>query len=982
MVPMAMAGWLRLLPMLSIPAANAYLLTARLATHVSHSSTHATHQPVSVAIRPGVMPPRKLEQLRMGLLDALQPTKKAGGSDGEFYNSDANKQLIEGYTLRAERINELEDEIELLDDEQLAQKTVEFRERISNGESEDDLLEEAFAVVREAAWRTLELRHYDVQLVGGMALHEGKLAQMGTGEGKTLVATLAVYLNALSGKGAFVVTVNDYLARRDAETMGQVYSFLGLSVGLVQTGQAPADRKAAYACDVTYVTNSELGFDYLRDNLATSVAEVVLPPTLNYCVVDEGDSVLIDEARVPLIISGRVDAPTERYAAAAKLANAMAPDVHYTVFEKDQNVQLTEEGARYCEAALQLSSLYDPKAPWASYVINALKAKELFVKDRSYLVRDGEALIIDEFSGRVMEGRRWSDGLHQSVEAKEGLTVQPETEVVASVTYQSLFRRFAKLASMSGTALTEAREFATIYNLDVVDVPPALPLQRVDIPASVYKTTRGKSNAALQELLALHRQGRPVLVGTTSVESSNAFSEKLDELGIAHQVLSADPKSADREAEIVAQAGRAGVITIATNMAGRGTDILLGGNPAFMARLQLRSTLAKAAGLEVTSPAADFYPCELSAEASAAVSAASKAWCALTGASSGEEVDAAALAALDETLAVAASAAAVEEGGLADVLREAFEAVKDEYDAALAPERQAVLESGGLHVIGTNLHDSRRIDDQLRGRAGRQGDPGSTHFFLSLEDRIFRVFGGDKVKGVLDFLRVSEDQPLESDQVTKVVEDTQAKVERFYYELRQKLFEFDEVIAVQRERNYARRSEMLRAGAEQTRSFFLSLSQETARDILKANWKNADGEPLAGAATDEVAEMLVAKLLQFFPAADIDAKHLAVSKDAAESYVLSAVEAALAAKHDSLEAVRSGLGVEAMRYLALVQTDLLWKAHLKNMNYVKEFAGLKAYAQMDPLTVYREEGLKYYDSMLVSFRQNTVYSFFQYQAKQ
>lgn len=910
----------------------------------------------------------------MGVLDSLINPQASGGASGtgsagdDFYDAAANERRIQMYKARVDRINEMEDAIEVLDDEQLAAKTLEFRTRLTAGESVDDLLEEAFAVVREAAWRTLELRHYDVQLIGAMALHEGKLAQMGTGEGKTLVATCAVYLNALAGRGAFVVTVNDYLARRDAETMGQVYRFLGLSVGLVQIGQDPAARKVAYSSDVTYVTNSELGFDYLRDNLAMTADEVVLRPQLAYCVVDEGDSVLIDEARVPLIISGRTDAPVGKYQTAFKLAAALERDIHYELIEKEQNAVLTEEGQLYCEQALQVESLYDLKEPWAAYVLNAVKAKELFVKDKSYLIREGEAQIIDEFSGRVMEGRRWSDGLHQSVEAKEGLTVQSETEVVASVTYQSLFRRFEKLASMSGTALTEAREFATIYKLEVVEVPSALPSQRTDIIASVYKTTRGKSNAALNELLALHRAGRPVLVGTTSVESSNTFSAKLDSLGLKHQVLNADPESAAREAEIVAQAGRAGVITIATNMAGRGTDILLGGNPAYMARLRLRQAISEAHALPVSPPDEAFYPCALTATALDAIADA-------VGASApvlGEAAPDAALEALEEQLAVAASAADVAEGTFLDVLREALEEVEEQFEEALAPEKQAVLEKGGLHVIGTNLHDSRRIDGQLKGRAGRQGDPGSTHFFLSLEDRIFRLFGADKVKGVLDFLRVSEDQPLESDSVTRVVEETQDKVERYYYELRQKLFEFDEVLAVQREQAYVSRSSSVLASPTQVREAFLLMAHETAKDILAANWPKA-----SGAQAD--AQKLTAKLGQFFPEMVVDQAALSGARADAEVAVLDAVDAALAAKEASLESARPGLGVEAMRYLTLVQSDLLWKAHMKNMDYVKEFSGLKAYAQQDPLQVYQTEGLRLFDVMQISLRQNTVFSYFQYQ---
>jgi preprotein translocase subunit SecA len=496
----------------------------------------------------------------MNLLDTLRRRGEADETvvNNAFYSANANDERIAGYAARVARINVLEDTIEELEDDALIAKTAEFRQRLRDGATEEDLLEEAFAVVREAAWRTLELRHYDVQIQGALALSAGgTLAQMGTGEGKTLVATCAVYLNALSGKGSYVVTVNDYLARRDAEQMGQVYSFLGLSVGLVQAGMAPAERRAAYACDVTYVTNSELGFDYLRDHLAMTEAETVLRPEgFNFAVVDEGDSVLVDEARVPLIISGSTDAPVAKYQAAAKLAATMVPEKHYTANEKELAASLTEEGTTYAETALQVKDLFDPANPWALYVVNAIRAKDLLVKDKSYIVQDGEAKIVDEFSGRVLDGRRWGGGLHQSVEAKEQLEVQPETETIASVTYQALFRLFPKLSAMSGTALTEAEEFATFYDLQVVCIPPALPRQRVDLPAAVYKTVKGKSNAALDELLGMHQSGRPVLVGTTSVEASQAFADKLTSIGIKHEVLNAKPESIAREAEIIAQAGR------------------------------------------------------------------------------------------------------------------------------------------------------------------------------------------------------------------------------------------------------------------------------------------------------------------------------------------------------------------------------------------------------------------------------------------
>lgn len=734
---------------------------------------------------------------------------------------------------------------------------------------------------------------------------------------------------------------------------------------------------------MTYVTNSELGFDYLRDHLATSAKEVVLRPQLNFCVVDEGDSVLIDEARVPLIISGKTGAIVDKYDAAAKLAATLVPGKHYEVFEKEVTISLTEAGTRYAEKALQVDNLFDAMNPWASYVSNAIKAKELFQKDKAYIVRDGEVLIVDEFSGRVMDGRRWGDGLHQSIEAKEALEVQSETEVVAQITYQSLFTRFRRLSSMSGTAITEAEEMATIYNLKVVSVPPVLPKQRIDLPNAVYKTVKGKSMAALEELLGMHRAGRPVLVGTTSVEASTAFSEKLKSLEIPHEVLNAKPEALAREAEIIAQAGRRGAVTIATNMAGRGTDILLGGSPSAMARLRVRAALAAAAGVAVPATSADFYPCAVSEEAEQRMRDAAQAYAAeaqeaaarLAAAGKPPADDVQRLADLDEVMAVASSAADVYEDTASDLAREAYELVVATFDAALEEEKEEVARAGGLHVIGTNLHDSRRIDDQLRGRAGRQGDAGSTHFFLSLEDRIFRVFGGDKVVKVLDFLRVSEDQALESDQVSETVRSTQDKVERYYFELRKGLFEFDEVLAAQREATYAKRDRTLQADGAATTAMLDEWSAAVVADIIDANWKGATADEAA-------AELLLGKLQQFFPGLGLTAPELVgVARDAAQASATAAVHAAVQAKTQTLEAVREGLAVEAARFLALVQTDNLWKGHMKAMNYVKDFAGLKVYAQEHPLQVYREEGLTLFATMEKSLRQNTVFSYMAYQPK-
>lgn len=904
-----------------------------------------------------------------------RPNRASGGG---YWDEDQNTARVQGYTQRVNRINVLEDEIELLSDEAIKAKTEEFRSRLAAGATEDELLEEAFAVVREAAWRAIELRHYDVQLVGAMALHEGFLAEMGTGEGKSLTCTCAVYLNALAGKGgSYLVTVNDYLARRDAEVMGQVYQFLGMSVGLVQAGMTPAERREAYACDVKYVTNQELGFDFLRDNLAMTTDEVV-SRELNFCVVDEGDSVLIDEARVPLVISSSVAdvAQAQRYGMAAKLSDALMAGVHYEVFEKQKTITLNEEGARYAETALDVKDLYDPSNPWAAYVVNAIKAKALFNKDKEYVVKGEEVMIVDEFSGRILDGRRWGDGLHQAMEAKEKVPIQPETEVAASITYQSLFRRFNKLSAMSGTALTEAEELATFYGLRVLQVPPVLPVQRADYPDAVYKTVKGKSLAALDELLNMHRDGRPVLVGTTSVESSEVFASKLRELGIKHEVLNAKADSAQREGEIISQAGRLKSVTISTNMAGRGTDILLGGNPAMMARLRVREALAAAAGTAVPEVAATFYPAKLSDEVVAQLDAAGATLRAeLAARPESEGGPLLSLEALDEMLAIAASSSDVYEGSANDLTRDAIGAVQDAFEAVLDPEKERVISLGGLHVIGTNLHDSRRIDQQLRGRAGRQGDPGSSHFFLSLDDRIFRLFGAERVKGLLDLLRVPEDQPIESPQVARVVAKTQEGVERYYFELRQKLSDFDGVLAFQRDATYIRRAALLNADAAEMSASLSACVEGTVGAIFAANWKDAEA-PATRAAT------LVGKLGQFFPSLALPESALQGSRAEAEAAAVSAAQAALVAQEAMLEGAKAGLSLEAARFVSLLQVDTLWTQHMKQLNYVKDFAGLKAYAQEDPLEVYRTEGDKLFDNMQKAYQQNTAFSFAQYNPKQ
>jgi preprotein translocase subunit SecA len=638
-----------------------------------------------------------------------------------------------------DEINKLESSISKLKDKELRAKSAEFKEKLDNGATLDDILVEAFAVCREAGRRALKMRHYDVQLIGGMVLHKGMISEMKTGEGKTLVATLACYLNALEGKGVHVVTVNDYLARRDAEWMGKLYGFLGLTTGVVVNQQSDREKKEAYRADITYGQNNEFGFDYLRDNMKFSALDYV-QRDLNFAIVDEVDSILIDEARTPLIISGQAEASSQKYKTINEIIPRLRKDEHYVVDEKAHSVSLTDEGVEQAQKLMGISNLYDPVNLESLHILNqCLRAHSLYKRDVNYLVTDdGKVLIIDEFTGRVLPGRRWSDGLHQAVEAKEHVPIQEETRTMATITFQNLFRLYKKLAGMTGTADTEAEEFHKTYKLSVVQIPTNRPIQRVDFEDLVYKTEREKFTAVVNEILDAHEKGRPVLVGTTSVEKSNAIAKILKKKGIAHAVLNA--KQHEKEAYVVAQAGRKGAITVSTNMAGRGTDIILGGNAEMIAKLELRE--------QGRNPEAESE-------------------------------------------------------------REELEKIIAKYEDACKKEGDEVRAAGGLHIVGTERHESRRIDNQLRGRAGRQGDPGSSKFFLSLEDDLMRIFAGDRVKSLMEKMGMPDDEPIEHPWVTKSIQDAQRKVEARNFDIRKNLLEYDDVMNEQRKTVYKIRQQLL-----------------------------------------------------------------------------------------------------------------------------------------------------------------------------
>ncbi|MEM9904909.1 MAG: preprotein translocase subunit SecA [Cyanobacteria bacterium P01_D01_bin.44] len=908
---------------------------------------------------------------------------------------DPNTRKLKRYQPDVKEVGLFEEDVQTLSDEALSGKTVEFRERLEKGETLDDLLPEAFAVVREASKRVLGLRHYDVQLIGGMVLHDGQIAEMKTGEGKTLVATLPSYLNALSGKGVHIVTVNDYLARRDAEWMGQVHRFMGLSVGLIQQGMTPADRKKNYACDITYGTNSEFGFDYLRDNMATAAADVVQQP-FNFCIIDEVDSILIDEARTPLIISGQVERPSEKYIKASEVARALEAETEYEVDEKARNVLLTDEGFEKAENLLGVTDLYDPKDPWAHYIFNAVKAKELFVKDVNYIVRNGEVVIVDEFTGRVMQGRRWSDGLHQAIEAKEHAEIQPETQTLASITYQNFFLLYPKLSGMTGTAKTEEAEFEKIYNLEVTIVPTNRPIARNDISDVVYKTEEAKWKAIAQECAEMHETGRPVLVGTTSVEKSEVLSALLQQLGVEHNLLNAKPENVERESEIVAQAGRRGAVTIATNMAGRGTDIILGGNAEYMARLKVREYfmprlvkpeeedgfgVAKVAAVKDRRQAEGFqpgkkvktwkaspqiFPTDLSTETKAALKEAVDFAVKTYGAQSLPELEA------EDKIAVAAEKAPIEDPVL-QKLREVYNQVYKEYDEFTSAEHNEVIGLGGLHVIGTERHESRRVDNQLRGRAGRQGDPGSTRFFLSLHDNLLRIFGGDRVAGLMNAFRVEEDMPIESGMLTRSLEGAQKKVETYYYDIRKQVFEYDEVMNNQRRAIYAERHRVLEG--QELKELVMGYAEQTMDDIVEA-YINPELPP-----EEWDLESIVSKSQEFvYLLSDLTPDQLSdLSMGEIKTFLKEQVRIAYDIKEAQVDQIKPGLMREAERFFILQQIDTLWREHLQQMDALRETVGLRGYGQKDPLIEYKSEGYEVFLDMMTGIRRNVVYTMFQFQ---
>ena len=823
------------------------------------------------------------------------------------------------------QIEALEEPYKALSDAELQAKTPEFKERLAGGEKLDDLLPEAFAVCREASWRVLGMRHFRVQLIGGIILHQGRIAEMRTGEGKTLVATLPAYLNALTGEGVHIVTVNDYLAKRDSEWMGKLYRFLGLTVGLVIHDVDPRARKASYAADITYGTNNEFGFDYLRDNMAIYASELVQRGHA-FAIVDEVDSILIDEARTPLIISGQGDQSTQLYQIADHFASTLKVKVYaktdskeeedpdldadYVVDEKAKTVTLTARGVAKAEKAFNVANLADPENATLSHHINqAIRARGLMKRDIDYVVKDNEIIIVDEFTGRLMFGRRYSEGLHQAIEAKEGVQVQRESKTLATITFQNYFRLYGKLSGMTGTAMTEEEEFNGTYSLDVVEIPTNRPIARDDHDDVVYKSEMGKFRAVIRQIEECHEKGQPVLVGTISIEKSELLSEMLKKEGIQHNVLNA--KNHEKEAEIVAQAGKFGAVTVATNMAGRGTDIMLGGNAELLAKADLRK-----AGMS------------------------------------------------DELIAEATGFADTDDQEIIDA-RKAFQAAEAKYKEAIKPEADKVREAGGLFIVGTERHESRRIDNQLRGRAGRQGDPGETRFFLSLEDDIMRLFGSERVMGMMEKLGVDEDTPIEQKMLTSAIENAQKQVESRNFQIRKSTLEYDDVMNTQREVIYKQRRQVLDGEdlQDNIQKMITMVIENAVRGhmgesehLTAEEWRSATepfrnvflhpedlkytDEELAGMSADELCEKLQEK-----------------------------ASAIYAAKEQELG---SPLMRELERVVMLRVVDEYWMDHIDAMQELRQGIGLRAYGQNDPIIEYKREGYDMFEEMIGAIQEETV----------
>ncbi|CEJ75192.1 protein translocase subunit SecA1 [[Clostridium] sordellii] len=818
----------------------------------------------------------------------------------------ADKREMKKFNKVVDEIDALEPKFQEMSDRELKNMTNVFKDRLNNGETVDDILTEAFAVAREASKRVLGMRQYRVQLIGGIVLHQGRIAEMKTGEGKTLVATAPVYLNALTGKGVHVVTVNDYLAKRDKEQMGKIYEFLGMSVGVIVHGQNPQERKAQYDCDITYGTNNEYGFDYLKDNMVIHKEQKV-QRELNYAIVDEVDSILVDEARTPLIISGPGDKSTHLYSDANTFIHTLKDD-NFEIDEKQKSVSLTESGIQKAEIYFGVDNITDIAHIELFHHINqALKAHKIMKLDVDYVVRDGEIVIVDEFTGRLMFGRRYSEGLHQAIEAKEGLRIQRESKTLATITFQNYFRMYNKLSGMTGTAKTEEEEFKAIYKMDVVQIPTNKPILREDLSDSVYKSELGKFNAVVEDIIERHKNKQPVLVGTVSIEKSEVLSMLLKRKGVKHEVLNA--KNHHKEAEIVAQAGRLGAVTIATNMAGRGTDIVLGGNPVFLTKKEMKKMGYSEDIINTVDADIESLEIELT----------------------------------DEIVKAKAD----------------YDKTLEKYKAQTEEEQNQVREAGGLSIIGTERHESRRIDNQLRGRAGRQGDPGSSRFYISLEDELMRLFGSDRISGMVEKIGLDEDTPIEAKMLTKSIENAQKKVEGRNFGIRKHVLQYDDVMNKQREIIYEQRGRVLEGEnlQEQIQTMISSII-ESAYDVY---------------VTDQGFDLHAYKEYlyhTFMPKGSLEVEELESMKK--EDLITAVYEIAKKIYELKEESVTSERMREIERVILLQAVDSHWIDHIDAMDQLRQGIGLRAIGQQDPVVAYKLEGFDMFDNMTKAIQEDTV----------
>nr|YP_010502324.1 protein translocase subunit SecA [Grateloupia turuturu]UXC96737.1 protein translocase subunit SecA [Grateloupia turuturu] len=830
-------------------------------------------------------------------------------------------------------------------EEDLKKQTRKLKKDIKNKQKDiDEILPEAFATIKEAIKRATGLILFDVQIIGAIVLHDGKIAEMKTGEGKTLVAIVAAYLNALTEQGVHIVTVNDYLAERDSLLARKIYKYLNLTIGLIKQSTISEDRKEEYNCDVTYITNSELGFDYLRDNMTVDKNDIV-QRNFNFAIIDEVDSILIDEARTPLIISGPFEAATDKYKTSSEIAVELNKSLHYDVDEKSRNIILTEEGISTCEKILNLDNLYNINNSWTQYILNALKAKELFLKDTHYIIKNNEVTIVDEFTGRIMQGRRWSDGLHQAIEAKENVKIQQENKTLASITYQNLFLLYKKLSGMTGTAKTEETELDKIYKLEVLEIPTNKPCIRKDLSDLVYKTEYNKWQAIANECHDMYQIGRPVLIGTTSVEKSEFLAKLLDELNVPYNLLNAKPENIARESEIITQAGRKFAITISTNMAGRGTDIILGGNAYAMSRITLINHITKEIGINtnVKYASQDIQPILETIS--------------IKDFKNDIKVD-------EYIEKIISSTDTYNNDELEYSIKKVYLQLLKKHETLFSREKKEILNLGGLYVIGTERHESRRIDNQLRGRSGRQGDTGSSRFFLSLQDNLLRIFGGDKISSLMQKLSIDENTPIESIVLSKSLDSAQKKVESYFFDIRKQLFEYDEVINNQRQAIYTERKRILESNF--TRDCIIEYGESTIDEILllynKENTLN----------NKKIIINRVSKLLNLTEQFDID-KFICMNNEQIKYFLYEQLRITYDLRESYLEQLRPGLIRQLEKYYLLQQIDKAWQEHLEKMALLRESIGWRSYGQQDPLIEYKNEAFNLFINMVTYIRQTVVY---------